>query len=236
MRRAASAGRGQSGGVGEGGGVSLGGVGQPPCEIENYAYSQTMNSIQDVELYWTKVAAIGQVAGAVATFLAVVISLYLARDSRRPRAAVRVGERLIIGGQMDLEVLMFSIANVGIRPIHVRSVGWRTGFFRMGPRCLRQQHAIQLTGGVIGFPEPPFEVAPGTEISTYCLMSNIIQRCEDNSERPFFSRDFPIVGRRRVPVRGLVHTAEGRTFSVRAEPGLIARLASAEKQAAIEAV
>jgi hypothetical protein len=190
-----------------------------------------MSVTADPQNFWTIVAAIGQVAGAIATFGAVLVSLHIARDSRRPRAQVRVGERLIIGGTVrQIEVLMFSVANVGTRTFHVRSIGWKTGFLRWGPQCLKQQFAIQLTGGVIGSREPPFEVLPGAEISSYCLMSNVQERTRENVERPFFSRDFSLIGRRGVPVWGVVYTADGHNFEVRAERSLVQQLVVSEKR------
>lgn len=66
------------------------------------------------DMFWEKVSAIGQVAGAIATFMAVVISLYIARGGRVPRLSLKVGERLTIGGGLpEHRLLMFSVTNMG---------------------------------------------------------------------------------------------------------------------------
>ena len=66
------------------------------------------------ELFWTKLSAMGQVAGSVATFLAVWVSLRIASQSRRPFLRLVVGKRLIIGDfDGDMRLLMFDVANRG---------------------------------------------------------------------------------------------------------------------------
>ena len=186
----------------------------------------------DDQLFWTIVAAVGQVAGAVATFAAVVVSLYLATSARKPRVKLRVGERLIIGGGVDDQrVLMFSVANVGERNVHVRTLGWRTGRLGWGPQWLKRQAAVQLTGGVPGGTDPPYELLPGAEISSHAEMGNILTYCLERADRPFFTRDIPWLGRRRTTVRAFISTADGYVIHVRPERGLLDALVQAEKAA-----
>ncbi|MDP2129649.1 MAG: hypothetical protein U0975_07185 [Erythrobacter sp.] len=186
----------------------------------------------DDQLFWTIVAAVGQVAGAVATFAAVVVSLYLATSARKPRVKLRVGERLIIGGGVDDQrVLMFSVANVGERNVHVRTLGWRTGRLRWGPQWLKRQAAVQLTGGVIGGTDPPYELLPGAEISSHAEMGNILTYCRERDDRPFFTRDIPWLGRRRTAVRAFISTADGYVIHVRPERALLDALVQSEKDA-----
>lgn len=186
----------------------------------------------DDQLFWTIVAAVGQVAGAVATFAAVVVSLYLATSARKPRVKLRVGERLIIGGGVDDQrVLMFSVANLGERNVHVRTLGWRTGRLRWGPQWLKRQAAVQLTGGVLGGTDPPYELLPGAEISSHAEMGNILSYCGERADRPFFTRDTPWLGRRRTTVRAFISTADGYVIHVRPERTLLDALVQAEKDA-----
>jgi len=186
----------------------------------------------DDQLFWTIVAAVGQVAGAVATFAAVLVSLYLATSARKPRVKLRVGERLIIGGGVDDQrVLMFSVANVGERNVHVRTLGWRTGRLRWGPQWLKRQAAVQLTGGVIGGTDPPYELLPGAEISSHAEMGNILTYCRERNDRPFFTCDIPWLGRRRTAVRAFISTADGYVIHVRPERALLDALVQAEKDA-----
>lgn len=186
----------------------------------------------DQQQFWTIVAAVGQVAGAVATFSAVVVSLYLSTSARKPRVKLRVGERIIIGGGVDdRRVLMFSVANVGERNVHVRSLGWRTGQINWGPEWLRRQAAVQLTGGVPGGTDPPYELLPGAEISSYADIANVLDYCRERSDRPIFSRDIPFLGRRKTSVRAYVTTADGYVIKVRPERALVDALVQAEAEA-----
>lgn len=120
---------------------------------------------------------------------------------------------------------------MGDRPIHVRSIGWRTGRFRWGPSWLVRQAAIQLTGGVQAGQDPPYEVQPGAQVSSFCQLADLLDRCRKPGERPFFTRDFPMFGRRAVKVRAFVSTAEGYSFSVKPEKALIRKLVDAEREA-----
>ena len=186
----------------------------------------------DDQLFWTIVAALGQVAGAIATFAAVVVSLCLATSARRPRVKLRVGERLIIGGGADDQrVLMFSVANVGERNVQVRTLGWQTGWFRWGPQWLKRQAAVQLTGGVPGGIDPPYELLPGAEITSVAEMGNILTYCLERAGRPLFTRDIPWLGRRSTIVRAFISTADGYVIHVRPEQTLLDVLVQAEKAA-----
>lgn len=186
----------------------------------------------DDQLFWTIIAAVGQVAGAVATFAAVVVSLCLATSARKPRVKLRVGERLIIGGGVDDQrVLMFSVANIGERNVHVRTLGWRTGRLRWGPEWLKRQAAVQLTNGAPHGTSPPYELLPGAEISSHAEMENILTYCRERADSPFFTRDVPWFGRRRTAVRAFISTADGYVIHVQPERTLIDALVQAEKEA-----
>lgn len=183
-------------------------------------------------LFWTKVAAIGQVAGAVATFLAVAVSLFIAFAGRRPKLRLKVGERIIIGGELpDRRVLMFSVTNMGERPVYVRGIGWRTGWLRWAPSWLARQHAVQLTGGIAGGIDPPYELQAGQERSSYADMENVLAHAHERKGPPFFTRDIPFLGRCRTAVFGYVYTADGSTFHARAEPSLLRALVEADLSA-----
>jgi hypothetical protein len=182
------------------------------------------------------VAAIGQVAGAIATATAVAVSLHLARTSRSPRLSVKVGERLVFeGGDEPTAVLMFSVTNIGDRIAHIRGVGWSTGWLSFGPECVRQRHAIQLTAGDVWGHDVPFVVAPAEEKATYCFMENVLEHSRERVNEPLFTRDLPGLGRKRTRIRAWVSTAEGMTFKVRPERSLIDSLQQAEQQALLTA-
>lgn len=187
------------------------------------------------DIYWQKISAIGQIAGAVATFLAVAVSLWTSQRSTKPKLSIKVGERLIIGTSPwddQVRVLMFSIANVGERTAHINGVGWRTGWLRFGPSYLRRKTAIQMVGSTGIGKEPPFEVLPAAEASCYALMQSVQDAAQNNVATPFFTRDWPFLGRRKTVVWGWVSTAEGYTFFAKLEPNAHEKISASEIDAA----
>lgn len=181
------------------------------------------------EIFWAKWAAIGQIAGAIATFLAVIVSLYIARSGRRPRLKLKVGERMVIGGdEHGLKLLMFSVANMGERPVHIRGIGWSTGWLRWGPAWIKSKAAIQLTGSIGFGTSPPYELQPGAEISSYALMENFTASIAEKADDPLFSRDYPFFGRRATRVKAYAYTADGHTIRVKPEPALVTDLLKVE--------
>lgn len=188
--------------------------------------------MSEAELFWVKVSAVAEVAAAVATFLAVVVSLFIALHARKPRLKLTVGERLIIGGAQDgLSLLMFNVANAGERPVHINGVGWRTGWLRWGPHFLRRQFAVQMTGGTGLGQDPPYEIQPGAAVASYALMENVLSYAKEKTGRPFFTRDWPLLGRHPTAIWGYAYTADGHTIHVRAEQSLVDALAGAERDA-----
>jgi hypothetical protein len=190
--------------------------------------------MQAAELYWAKVAAIGQIAGAVATFLAVAVSLWIAYHSRKPRVRLKVNHSVMIGGMADgLSFLVFEVANLGERPVYVRGIGWRTGWLPRWPECLARKAAVQMASGAEMFglgSEPPYEILPGASVSSFCPMDNMIAYAGERKE-PLFTRDWPLFGRQRTRIRGYAYTADGHTFYVKPEETVASALADAEKAA-----
>jgi hypothetical protein len=188
----------------------------------------------ETELCWTMVSAIGQVAGAFATFFAVVVSLFIAFRAPRPRVRLVVGERIIFPSEM--EVLVFEVANAGDRPFHVRGIGWQTGWLKRGPAFLKSQPAIQITEpiGYVASADPPYELQPGAVQYSYRLMGDMLGAARARAE-PFFTRDWPLIGRRETRVRAYAYTADGHEFRVKPERSLMLALVKAEKRALIAA-
>lgn len=189
--------------------------------------------MSDPSLYWTKVAAIGQVAGACATFLAVLTSLYIAFLSRKPRLQLTVGKRIILGEGIDYPpALMFEVANQSDRPVQIRTLGWRTGWSRWAIKPLKSMAAVQMTGGALPWgADPPYELQPGMAISSYATMENVIHHARQRTDKPLFTRDWPVFGRRATRIRVFAHTADGFTIVVKPESDLAKALVEAEKQA-----
>lgn len=191
--------------------------------------------MNEPELYWTKVAALGQVFGAIATFLAVIVSLWLAYHARKPRLRVRVTLQTIIGGMTDgLDFLAIDVANTGERPVHIRSVGWRTGWPTRWPSFLARGAAYQMTPGAEMFglgTQPPFELQPGASASMYCDMDRMTSHAGDRPE-PIFTRNWPVIGKKGTRLRACVFTADGHVFYAKPAKALAVALIAAEQAAA----
>lgn len=144
-----------------------------------------------------------------------------------------VGIRLVYGGGApELAVLMFNIANAGERPVHVNGIGWRTGWLRWGPQFLSRRAAVQLTGvPQLGNVAPPFEIQPGAAAATYALMENVLSYARERAAEPFYSRDWPLLGRKLTRVRAYAYTADGHTVTVKPEKSLLLDLGRAESEA-----
>lgn len=183
----------------------------------------------DTEICWTMVSAIGQVAGAIATFLAVIVSLWIAFHGRKPRLTLSVGERIVMGGVApDVRLLVFDVANMGERPVHVRGLGWRTGWVRWGPSFLRYQYALQIVDpGPYGTP-PPYELQPGDAASSMVLLEHVLAASTTRAGPPFFSRDLPILGRKGTKITGYAYTANGYMIRAKAEKALRKTLIKSE--------
>jgi hypothetical protein len=63
----------------------------------------TGQQIAEATLLWTKIAAVGQVVGALATAAAVIVSLWIVISDRRYALDVSVGIRLLFAGNGNPE-------------------------------------------------------------------------------------------------------------------------------------
>lgn len=145
-------------------------------------------------LFWEKVAALGQVAGAIATFAAVCVSLWLARSERRAHVRARAGLRMIFAGDGSPfeDVISVQVTNHSLRSARISSVGWRTGWMKYGPRWLAFQHAVQKFDrpiSSISSPRPPFDLGPGQEVTFYLSPEPFKKGGEWRNS--FFNRHFP---------------------------------------------
>jgi hypothetical protein len=98
--------------------------------------------------WWSAVAAVGQVLGAIATFMAVVVSLWIVRTDRSLQGKGHAGILVIFAGDGSPGIYLvgFRVENTGIRDFMVQSIGWRVGWSRWGPRKLSYAYAIQTSG------------------------------------------------------------------------------------------
>ena len=125
---------------------------------------------------------------------------------------------------------MFEVANSGERPVHIRGIGWRTGWVRWGPSFLKTKAAVQLTddfGSDLGR-RPPYELQPGASQSSYQILHEVLNRPLESG--PFFTRDWPLFGRRGTRIRAYAYTADGHTVTIKPEKGLNKSLVKSEKR------
>jgi hypothetical protein len=148
----------------------------------------------DETLFWTKVAALGQVGGAVATFAAVVVALWIARSERRAHIKAHAGLRITFAGDGSPfeDAISIGITNDGLRSVRISSIGWRTGWLRHGPKWLKFQYAYQKFDHPVSLmtgPGPPFDLGPGQERTLLLPTSTHQERTELRDT--FFNRRLP---------------------------------------------
>jgi hypothetical protein len=76
------------------------------------------------QIDWNAVSAIGQVAGAIATALAVVVSLQLARRTERAMLRMKCQLATTRPGDASNAFVSITVANIGVRPETITSIGW----------------------------------------------------------------------------------------------------------------
>ncbi|MBK9596445.1 MAG: hypothetical protein IPO57_14290 [Rhodocyclales bacterium] len=156
---------------------------------------------------------------AVGTLAAVIVSLYLARRSGRPRAKVSVGHRIVItpGDKREPpEVIVFRIVNTGDRTIRITNIGWRIGL-------RNKRYAIQMYDPTQSSPLP-VELAHGQEASWTVPL--------DAREDPWlesFSNKMlkPNLWLSCATIKAQFHTSIGEVFMVKPERDLIQMLRQA---------
>lgn len=181
---------------------------------------------------WNKWAAIGQLAGAVGTFAAVLTSLYLSRRAERPKLKLIAGVRLIVDPDADGDfpkVIDTTVRNAGTLTAHVSQYGWRTGRWRFKwPNWLARQHAIQQPGQLGLSFDPPFELPPGQRRTTLLGYDNFMHWIGEKKGEPFFARVWPVLGLRRTAVWTVAYLESGVSIIARVEPDLAEDLFQAE--------
>lgn len=72
-----------------------------------------MTYFENESLWWSSLSAIGQLLGALATFLAVVVSLYLSRKNNTPNLQIR-SKITNFNNQYLLELTVFNAGKIAI--------------------------------------------------------------------------------------------------------------------------
>ena len=174
---------------------------------------------------WELIDSFSNWLSAIGTIAAVVVSLWLASRSSRPRAKVRVGHRLIIqaGAKGKYpEVIVFSIVNTGERPIRVTTIGWKLGLLRWRRQAL-QMHDERMSSPL------PIELAHGQEATrTVPLLA------EEEGWMNSFPRKMLLPHWRMscATLRATFFTSVGATFVAKPESNLLSLVRQACAKAA----
>ena len=165
---------------------------------------------QDAVTWWTAFGAVAQALGAIATFAAVAVSLWVVTSERAMKARGSAGIRIMFAGDGTPGVYMVGIEvlNVGVRPFHVSSVGWRTGWLTRGPKALQHRFAIQNTSVLLNQKPGPHIVEPGRNEGFYTNIADMKSPDHEESRTDMFRRRVPILG--EAPIRAMVNIT-GRT-------------------------
>ena len=154
----------------------------------------------------------GAWAAAIATFAAVVVSLWLARTSNRVKLEPYCAVVLLLDGYSAVdeapEFVSFRITNIGMRTATLQGIGWEAGFLKWGP--FRKKYAIQKTDGYQYNPTIPIKLADG-EVAHYLVQ---LRDDEDNYFRRF-QPDFAFNWVYRHTLRFVAYTSGGDKFRVK---------------------
>lgn len=159
--------------------------------------------------------AVGTWLAGIATFLAVLVSLHLARKADSVRIKATVGIRLVFAGDGTPaeEHVGITVVNQGDRPVTINSVGWRIGKRKKARFCVQpvsgqytHQYPKQLLHGEQASFLVSFKAVPGwpKEFATGFI--------ED------------VGGRNLKTLRALIHTSVGQPIEVVPESSLLEKL------------
>lgn len=158
---------------------------------------------------------VGTWLAGIATFLAVVVSLHLARKSERIRIKGNAGIRLIIAGDgtPTEEHVQIGAVNHGDRTVIINSVGWRIGNKKNARFCV-QSVSGQWTHIC------PKQLAHGEQAS-------FLVSFKDAPDWPnYFATTFirDLSEKNLKTLRALIHTSLGETIEIVPEPNLLKKL------------
>ncbi|WP_151071184.1 hypothetical protein [Cupriavidus oxalaticus] len=158
--------------------------------------------------------AVGTWLAGIATFTAVVVSLYIALRSDRVRLKIHAGLRVfIIGdGTPAQDMVEIGVTNLGERPVTITGVGWAVG------RGKNKRYCLQNVSGRYTN-DYPIEISHGKSASFQVLFSSTPNWLHD------FSNNFIASGGESISTLvAMVHTSVGQSIEVKAEGNLMERL------------
>lgn len=187
----------------------------------------TEQQLAETTLLWTQIAAVGQVAGALATAVAVIVSLGIVMSQRRIALDVKVGIRSIFDDatKVATDLILWEITNTGQREVRLSSVGWRTGLIsgrlhRWAPDFLKAQWAMQRLSTDPACGRLPFDLMPGKNIHFFIELG-VFENAISEMRNDFFRRKVPWLGHVvRTRIQGSVSTVGGPTLYTSVEKPL----------------
>ncbi len=162
--------------------------------------------------------AVGTWVAGIATFSAVLVSLYLAQRSERIRIKIAAGIRDVYAGDgtPPEKHVQISVVNHGDRAVIINSVGWKIGTGKNVHFC------IQPVSGNLTH-DYPKQIAHGEQASflvSFKAYPNWLSG---------FAKDFvqDVSHKNLKTLRALVHTSLGQTIEATPESGLLEKIRAA---------
>ncbi|OHT18592.1 hypothetical protein [Edaphosphingomonas haloaromaticamans] len=116
-------------------------------------------------------------------------------------------------GTPGVYMVGIEVLNIGVRPFHVSSVGWRTGWLWRGPKVLQYRFAIQNTSVMLNQKGGPHIVEPGRNEGFYTQIADMKQANYEASRAEMFKRKLPILG--EAPIRAMVNITGRKPLMVK---------------------
>jgi hypothetical protein len=162
--------------------------------------------------------AAGTWLAGIATFLAVLVSLHLARQTQSVRIKANAGIRLVYAGDGSPaeEHVGITVVNLGDRPVIINSIGWRVG------RRNSKRYCIQPVSGQ-NTHQYPKQLAHGEQASF------LVSFKATPSWLTEFAKGFveDVTASNLKTLRALVHTSVGQSIEVVPENNLLEKLRAA---------
>ena len=156
---------------------------------------------------------VGTWVAGLATLLAVMTALYLAKNVEKVRLRISVGIREVVPGDgSPAEYVWFDVTNVGQRPVTITGVGWV-----IGKRKKRKNYFQPLSGSWTK--QCPAELTHGQNANFTVSLSDMPNWASDFAE---FINDPS--GQSLKTLKAQIFTSVGQTFEVKPESNLIDRL------------
>lgn len=160
--------------------------------------------------------AIGTWIAGIATFLAVLVSLHLARRSEKIQLEARAGYRHMVAGDGTpaQPIVSITVVNQGARPVTIDNIGWVLG------KGKKRHYMIQ---SLTGPSKIPIELAHGHRAQYLIPLSAATRWFTD-----FYKYEEAKKNDRFLDSLVLqIYTTVGVVYSVKAEQGLIDKIKAA---------